>query len=68
MTRDQNGNIVTVSPKLESDGTWSATVWWGSHPATNVSRRFGYLTREAARQADISETPGQTNSRVCGRP
>ena len=57
MNRDQNGNIVTASIRQESDGTWSRNVWWGSGYVTNVSRRYGYPTRAAARAGDISEYP-----------
>jgi hypothetical protein len=65
MIRDQNGNRVTKSIRRESDGTWSANVWWGGANgfATNVQRRHGYKSRAAARNADISESAEQTNRR-----
>jgi hypothetical protein len=67
MATDQNGKTVTKNVRSEADGTWSANVWSGSAVATNVRRNTGYLTRQAAQQADISETVEQTNQRVCGR-
>ena len=57
-TSDQNGNPVTKSVKREDDGTWSANVWFGSYPATNI-RRYKYETRAQARDADISDEPGK---------
>ena len=71
MNRDQNGNTISRNIERNGDGTYSATVWFGagtaSNPATNIRRNHGYLTRAAAREADVSETVAQTNSRVCGR-
>lgn len=64
MIRDQNGKIVTKSVRKESDGLWSATVWSGSSVALDVHRRYGYLSRRIASQADISETVEQTNRRL----
>lgn len=63
MNVDQNGNRVTKSVRRESDGTWSAVVWWGSGNVTNVQRMYGYATREAARDSDISESATDTNKR-----
>jgi hypothetical protein len=60
--RDQNGSIVTASITREEDGTWGATVWFGSRPATEI-RRYYYATREYARHADISDDIGK-NGRV----
>jgi len=67
MAIDQNGRPLYQAVRREPDGTWSAMVWWGLHPPTNVHRRYGYLTRAAARASDISESVEDTNLRVCGR-
>lgn len=63
-TRDQNGNIVRKAVRREADGTWSANVWLGSGVCvTNLQRRYGYVTRAAARDANISESVNKTNRR-----
>jgi hypothetical protein len=64
--KDQNGNPVHKSVRREADGTWSAMVWFGSGVVTNVQRRFGYVSRAAARDADISESAEQTNRKFRG--
>jgi hypothetical protein len=40
--------------RQESDGTWGANVWWGSHNPTTMGRYY-YRTRREALQADISD-------------
>lgn len=58
---DQNGNRVTASIRRDEDGTWSRNVWWGSGVVTNVRRQYGYRTRKAATEGDISESAAETN-------
>ena len=53
--RDQNGNRVSKNVKKEQNGTWSANVWFGANPATNLSRYGGYKTRKAAYNSDIGD-------------
>jgi hypothetical protein len=55
---DQNGNPLHANIKRAADGLWGANVWFGSHCATNLSRRY-YRTRAEARKADISHFIGQ---------
>ena len=62
MLRDQNGRPLVRNIKQESDGSWGCNVWVGRNPPTNL-RRYFYGTREQARDADISDTPG--NNRGC---
>lgn len=62
MTFDQNGNALHKRITHDADGTWSANVWFGSTPATNLRRYYGYKTRAEARDSDISELP--TDGRV----
>jgi hypothetical protein len=50
---DQNGNPLYTNIKRAADGLWGANVWFGSHCATNLSRRY-YRTRDEAREEDIS--------------
>src|SRR5690606_11210266 len=66
MTTYQTGGVVTRSVRRDGDGTWSATVWSTDAEgfAADVRRKSGYLTRRAAREANINETPAQTNRRV----
>ena len=64
MNRDQNGNRVTKSIRREDDGTWSRVVWWGNGIVTNVERRYGYASRRAAEQGDISESAAETNRAI----
>lgn len=54
---DNNGKLVSKSVRREADGLWSANVWFGGGNgfATNLHRRYGYKTRNAARNADISD-------------
>ena len=63
MNYDQNGNRVTSSVQREQDGTWRATVWFGSGFVTDV-RSYVYRTRAQARKADISDCPGDSSGRV----
>ena len=71
MLLDQNGKRVSRDIRREPDETYSSRVWVGAgtpgNPARNIRRMSGYLTREAAVAADISETVAQTNMRICGR-
>ena len=55
-TYDSNGKKVQRNVAQNSDGTWSANVWFGglNGLATNV-RRYTYATRQEARDADISD-------------
>ena len=56
---DQNGRRVYKAVRKEPDGTWSANVWWGGGGkfVTNVTRFYGYRTRQEAKDSDISEAP-----------
>ena len=54
MTIDANGRRICKDVRRESDGTWGATVWFGSGCVTDV-RRYYYRTRRQARNADISD-------------
>ena len=55
MTHDQNGNPIHRDIQQSSiDGLWYTTVWEGSQNVFNV-RRYGYRTRAAAREGDISD-------------
>lgn len=63
MNYDQNNNRVTSSVRREADGTWGANVWFGSGFVTDV-RRYVYRTRAQARQADISDCPGDGSGRI----
>lgn len=65
-TTDCNGRRVSIGIRRDPDGTWSRNVWSGSVNVTDVRRYYGYRTREAARNGDISESPQDTNRRVCG--
>ena len=57
-TMTANGERVTRSVKKESDGTWGANVWFGSHYVTDV-RRYYYATRKQAQDADIGDGIGK---------
>jgi hypothetical protein len=52
--RDSNGKPVYKRVHRNTDGTWSATVWFGHDPATAI-RTNTYKTRKQARSADISD-------------
>lgn len=60
VNRDSNGNPVYMQIRREPDGTWSRNVWSGSGNVTNVRRYYGYATRRAARNGNISMHPGET--------
>jgi hypothetical protein len=60
--KDQNGQIVTASIRKEENGNWSARVWFGTRPATEI-RRYEYDSRTHAHRADISDEIGK-NGRV----
>ena len=60
--KDQNGRPLVRNVKQEPDKSWGCNVWFGHNPPTNLCRKF-YLTREQARDADISDTTG--NNRGC---
>lgn len=57
MARNQNGALLRRNVRQDKNGTWSANVWFGCDPATEIRRYYGYHSREAAREADISEIP-----------
>ena len=61
--RDQNDNCIYPEIRREDDGTWSRNVWWGHACATNIERRYGYKSRKAAMDGDISESATETNKR-----
>lgn len=54
---DQNGERLYRHTRRDSDGTWSANVWFGCQPATTIRRYYGYATKREAQDADISEIP-----------
>jgi hypothetical protein len=51
---DSNENFVDTKISAETDGTWSAMVWFGGHYVTNV-RRYFYATKAEAESACISD-------------
>ncbi len=60
VNRDQNGNRICMQIRQEPGGTWSRNVWWGTGNVTNVRRVYGFPTRKAARDGDISKIAGET--------
>lgn len=54
---DQNGAPLRKNVRRDGDGTWSANVWFGCQPATEIRRYFGYATRNDAQDANISVLP-----------
>jgi len=65
MTTDQNGNRISKNVRRTGEH-WAANVWFGGSNgwATNV-RTYVYETRNAARNADISDTPGKRGCLRC---
>ena len=64
--RDQNGRRVTRSVRRAEDGNgWIATVWFGGFYGfvTDVTT-YRYRTRAQARDADISDAPGDGSGRI----
>lgn len=54
---DKNENQLHANIRQDNDGTWSRNVWFGTTPATEVRRYYGYATQADAEDGDISEVP-----------
>ena len=54
---DSNGNRLYKRVRYEAGRGWGCNVWFGSHCATSLTRKY-YRTRAEAVNADISHSPG----------
>jgi hypothetical protein len=65
MIRDSNGTPLNRNVRREANGYWYVTVWFGgvNGMGTDV-RRYGYRTREQARNGDISDDFGARTGRI----
>ena len=59
--RDHNGKAVYRNVRRDpANGQWLAEVWFGGgYGQATTLRTYRYATREAARNADISDQPGK---------